>query len=45
MLRMSTEYKNINADTMYDVLHDPEYRKVNVNTLHDILNDLNCTER
>ncbi|XP_023333248.1 START domain-containing protein 10 [Eurytemora carolleeae] len=27
MLRMSTEYKNINADTMYDVLHDPEYRK------------------
>ena len=28
---MSTEYKNINADTMYDVLHDPEYRKVNVN--------------
>ena len=39
MLRMSTEYKNINADTMYDVLHDPEYRKVNVNTPYDILND------
>ena len=28
MIRMKTVYKDVDADVLYDVLHDPDYRKV-----------------
>ena len=33
MIRLQTIFNDINADTLYDVLHDPVYRKVNQKTL------------
>ena len=28
MIRLKTTFTDINAETLYDVLHDPMYRKV-----------------
>ena len=39
MIRLKTKFKDVSADILYDVLHDPIYRKVSADLLYDVLLD------
>ena len=40
MIRLKTQFKDVSADALYDVLHDPVYRKVSTSIEVSVTNVL-----